>query len=83
MKIIGIDTILIDEPQSYQRAKEFLELVMPRYSNRLQLYEGKEPLFHKYGLEDEISKMYHKRIEMPLSPGSPESCTPSPSATAS
>jgi hypothetical protein len=25
---------------------------MPRYSNRIKLYEGKEPLFHKYGIEE-------------------------------
>ena len=42
--------ILIDEPAAYERAKEFLELVMPKYAPRLQLYEGKEPLFHRYGL---------------------------------
>ena len=34
--------------------KEFLQMVMPRYVNRLQFYEGKEPLFHKYDLEEEI-----------------------------
>ncbi len=62
-----VDTILIDEPQAYQRAKEFLELVMPRYSSRLQLYEGKEPLFHKYGIDDEIVKI-HRRV-VPLKQG--------------
>ncbi len=60
-----VDTILIDEPSAYQRAREFLELVMPRYVNRLHLYEGKEPLFHKYGLEEEISKIHRRVVPLP------------------
>jgi ribonuclease E len=40
---------------------------MPRYVNRLQLYEGKEPLFHKYRLESEIAKIH--RREVPLKQG--------------
>jgi ribonuclease E len=46
-----VDSIYIDEPSAYNRAKEFLQIVMPRYVSRLQLYEGKEPLFHKYNLD--------------------------------
>lgn len=62
-----VGTIIIDEPKTYERAKEFLEMVMPRYVDRLKYYDGKEPLFHKYGLEKEIS-IIHQR-EVPLSPG--------------
>ena len=40
---------------------------MPRHVGRLQLYQGKEPLFNKYKLEDEIS-MIHQR-EVPLKKG--------------
>lgn len=42
-------------------------MVMPRHVGRLQLYEGKDPLFNKYNLEDEIS-MIHQR-EVPLKKG--------------
>jgi ribonuclease E len=40
---------------------------MPRYVGRLHLYEGKEPLFHKYHLEEEIAKIH--RREVPLKAG--------------
>lgn len=62
-----VGNIVIDEPKTYEKAKEFLEMVMPRYVNRLQLYDGKEPLFHKFGLENEIT-MIHQR-QVPLKPG--------------
>jgi len=62
-----VDAIYVDEPAAFERAKEFLQLVMPRFVSRLQFYEGREPLFHKYKLEREISRI-HKR-EVPLSGG--------------
>ncbi len=37
---------------------------MPRYVNRLQLYEGKEPLFHKYRLDEEIAKIHARRVPL-------------------
>ncbi len=62
-----VTAIYIDEPNAYHRAREFLQLVMPRYVGRLHLYEGKEPLFYKYGLEEEIQKI-HQRV-VPLKEG--------------
>jgi ribonuclease E len=59
-----IDAIYIDETQSFERAKEFLQLVMPRYVSRLQLYEGREPLFHKYKLETEIAQIYQRKVPL-------------------
>jgi ribonuclease E len=59
-----VDAIYIDEPTAYERAKEFLQLVMPRYVNRLQLYEGKEPLFCKYNLDEEIAKIHRRRVPL-------------------
>jgi ribonuclease E len=59
-----VDTILIDEPQAYDRAKEFLQIVMPRYVGRLHLYEGKEPLFHRYHLDEEIMKIHQRKVPL-------------------
>jgi ribonuclease E len=60
-----IDTIWIDEPQAFERAQEFLRVVMPRFVNRLKFYDEKVPLFHKYGLEDEISKIQRRHVPLP------------------
>jgi ribonuclease E len=59
-----VDSIYIDEPTAYERAKEFLQIVMPRYVNRLQLYEGKEPLFHRYRLDEEISRIHQRSVPL-------------------
>jgi ribonuclease E len=59
-----VDAIYIDEPGAHERAKEFLQLVMPRYVHRLQMFEGKEPLFCKYNLDEEIAKIHRRRVPL-------------------
>ncbi len=59
-----IDTIWIDEPAAFERAQEFLRVVMPRFVDRLKLYDEKVPLFHKYGIEDEIAKIQRRRVDL-------------------
>ncbi|WP_254513351.1 Rne/Rng family ribonuclease [Anatilimnocola floriformis] len=59
-----IDSIYIDQPDAYERAKEFLQLVMPRHVNRLQLYDGREPLFHKYKLDEEIAGIHKRKVPL-------------------
>jgi ribonuclease E len=60
-----IDTIWVDEPNAYEHAKEFLQIVMPTYANRIKLYDGPEPLFHKYGIEDEIARIQMRHVPLP------------------
>lgn len=60
-----VDTIWVDDPTAYQHASEFLQIVMPKFANRIKLHEEIVPLFHKYKVEDEIAKINHKRIDLP------------------
>ncbi|MFM2093604.1 MAG: hypothetical protein RIS70_728, partial [Planctomycetota bacterium] len=59
-----IDAIHIDHREAYERAREFLQLVMPRYVNCLHFYEGKEPLFHKYKIEAEIGRIHSRQVPL-------------------
>ena len=61
-----VDAIFVDQQSAYERARDFLQLVMPRHVNRLHCYEGKEPLFHKYKLEGEISRIYKREVPLRL-----------------
>jgi ribonuclease E len=62
-----IDSIWVDEEGAYKRAQEFLDQTMPRFADRLQKYDRKEPLFHHYRLEQEIARI-HQRV-VPLKGG--------------
>ena len=59
-----VDSIVIDEPAAYERAKDFLQFVMPRQVSRLQLYSGKTPVFHKFGIDREIARINHRRVPL-------------------
>ena len=53
-----VDTIYIDEPAAYERAKEFLQIVMPRYVNRLQLVRRQGAA---------VPQVQHRRTKSPKS----------------
>jgi ribonuclease E len=60
-----IDTIWVDEPAAYEHAQEFMQIVMPRYASRIKLFEEPEPMFHKYGIEDEIARIQMRHVPLP------------------
>jgi ribonuclease E len=59
-----IETIWIDEPETFARAREFLNVVLPKHADRMKLYEGKEPIFHKYRIEDEITRIQQRHVPL-------------------
>ena len=59
-----IDSIWIDEPSAFERCREFIKVVMPRHINRVKLYEGKEALFHKYKIEEEIERIQDRHVPL-------------------
>jgi ribonuclease E len=61
-----IDTIYVDEPNAFAHAQEFLQIVMPRYAERIKQFEDIEPLFHKYRIEEEIAKIQQKKLPLPM-----------------
>jgi ribonuclease E len=62
---VQIDQIICDRPSDAMKIKEFLDVAMPRGKHVIELYVGKEGLFHDYGLEEEIERIYSRRVEMP------------------
>ncbi len=60
-----IDTIWVDEANAYEHAKEFLQIVMPRYVGHIRLYDSSEPMFHRYGIETEIARIQRRHVPLP------------------
>ncbi len=60
-----IDTIWVDEERAFAHASEFLQIVMPRFASRIRYHADTEPLFNRYGVEEEIQKINNKRIDLP------------------
>ena len=60
-----IDTVYVDEAAAFERAQEFMQIVMPRYANRIKLYNENEPMFYRYGIEQEISRIQQRHVPLP------------------
>jgi ribonuclease E len=60
-----IDSITVDEKNAYEHAKEFLQIVMPRYASRINFYDSTEPMFHRYGIETEIARIQQRHVPLP------------------
>ncbi len=60
-----ITEILIDNPEVYERAKRFMEQVMPQNLTRLKLYEDTVPLFSRFQIEHQIESAFSRSVQMP------------------
>ncbi|WP_456416187.1 ribonuclease E [Thiolapillus sp.] len=60
-----IGEILIDNPEVYAQAREFIEQVMPRYLNKLHHYDDEVPLFSRYQIESQIETAFQREVRLP------------------
>jgi ribonuclease G len=59
------DVLRVDDPAAYERMRELLEVVSPKLARRLELYDGPEPLFTRFGVEAEIENALRSRVPLP------------------
>jgi len=57
--------IIVDSQAVYEKVREFLRAVLPRHVRKVKLHEGPEPLFHHYGVEEEIERMHSRKVSLP------------------
>ncbi|MBT5019560.1 MAG: ribonuclease E/G, partial [Planctomicrobium sp.] len=43
----------------------FMKVVMPKHVDSVKLFDGKEPLFHTYKIEDEIDRIQSRHVPLP------------------
>ena len=60
-----IERIICDDPAIEKRILEFLNVAVPRSKHTVELYTGAGGLYHDYGIEDEIEKIYSRHVELP------------------
>ncbi len=60
-----ISEILIDNPDIYQQARDFMAQVMPHNLHKVKLYQGDIPLFTRYQIESQIETAYQRVVTLP------------------
>lgn len=59
-----IENIVIDDKEQYARLVRFVEMFMPARVKDIHLYNGDEPIFDAYGIEDEIARALSRKVQL-------------------
>ncbi len=60
-----IGEILVDAPDVYAQAEDFMRQVMPHSLNKLKLYQDDVPLFTRYQIESQIESAFTREVRLP------------------
>jgi ribonuclease E len=59
-----VKELIVDSEEVHEQAEEFLSEVMPGFVDRLQRFDGQQPLFHAFGVEDQIERLFQHRVPL-------------------
>jgi len=60
-----IRKIVVDSKRTHARVREFLRDVMPHHVRKVKLHEGSDPLYHQFGVEQELAAMHSRKVNLP------------------
>ncbi len=60
-----IAEILIDSPEVYEHATDFMRMVMPQNLHKLKQYQDTVPLFSRYQIESQIESAFGRDVRLP------------------
>lgn len=58
----NVERLVIDSPEEYARLKEFVVTYFPRLIDKIELYDGREPMFEAFGIELDISRALGRKV---------------------
>jgi ribonuclease E len=61
----SISEVLVDDDEAFEKAQGYMRTFMPRAGNRLVHYTDRLPLFSRYQLEEQIDRIYQRKVDLP------------------
>ena len=61
----SISEILVDDDKAFAKAQGYMRTFMPRSGKRLVRYTDRMPLFSRYNLEEQIDRIYQRKVQLP------------------
>ena len=58
------ERVRIDEHDAYERAIGFFKEFVPSMIDKVEFYESERPLFDLYGMEEEIQRALHRKVDL-------------------
>ncbi|MBO9588121.1 Rne/Rng family ribonuclease [Devosia sp.] len=60
-----IDEVLVAGDAAYREAKDFMKMIMPSHAKNVKPYGEEQPLFSKYGIENQLDQMFSPVVTLP------------------
>ncbi|WP_151702954.1 ribonuclease G [Nitrincola alkalilacustris] len=60
----GVERIRIDSKETYQRAVDFAQSLVPEIRDKLEYYPGERPLFDMFSVEEEMQRALGRKVEL-------------------
>ena len=60
-----VGEILIDDPEVFKTAEDFIRQVMPNNLKKIKLYQDTIPLFNRFQIESQIESAYQREVRLP------------------
>ena len=58
------NNIIVEGNEGYQKAKNFMKLLMPENVKKIKKYRGKIPLFHDAGIEKNLNRIFESTVKL-------------------
>ncbi len=60
-----IGEIIVDDPETHEECKQFMERAMPQNLRKLRMYEDPVPLFTRFQIESQIESAFSHTVTLP------------------
>jgi ribonuclease E len=61
----SIEEVLVDDDEAFEKVGGYMRTFMPRAKTKLVRYADRMPLFSRFQLEQQIDRIYQRRVELP------------------
>ncbi len=59
-----IEQVIVDNKNRQKELAHYVQQIAPEHSSKIVLYNGKESLFERYMIEEQIQECLHKKVEL-------------------
>ena len=60
-----IGRVVIDNRARYKEIRDYVEWAAPSFVDKVELYTGDKPIFDAFGVEQELEKMFQRKVYVP------------------
>jgi ribonuclease E len=59
-----VDEVLVEGEEGYRTARKVMTMLMPSRARRVKLYKDELPLFHRYGVEEQLDTLHQPDLSL-------------------